>query len=324
MMNRWPLCLSLFFWAIGLALPPVSWSEERIQVLSPPDMAFVNGKLINLVCRIKKNSFDAIRVTIDNDTIQSLPDPVVRYNIRHSSLFLSEGENKVRIEGLLGQNTIEEKVITVYLRSALSQKYNRPPTAFAEYRFHISKNERTCMPCHEEKLRDGTALRSCSPCHKRIVDYKFVHGPAAVWACVACHNENSEKSKNGVPGPEVMVCRMCHTEELAAWHSEKFGHGPTVAGKCALCHNPHASDQPFLLVEEISNLCGFCHEEKMTNNHVMTGFSGRGHPMKQGSTQDGRSGISCASCHNPHAANNSNLLAKFNGSRMGFCRNCHN
>ena len=328
-MNRFLSRLSLFLWATVLALPP-AWAEDRIQVLSPPDMASVKSKRINLICRIRKNSFDTVKVMIDNDdAFRPQLEPVVRYNIRHQSLLLAEGKNRIRIQGLRAGETAEEKVFTVFLGSVLSEQFNTPPPSFAEYTFHTSKKEKICSPCHEEELRRGAQSQqvenqpACYTCHKRIVDAKFVHGPASVWACATCHKDHTGTTKNNVPDPEALVCRMCHPDEMAAWQSEEFGHGPTMVGKCALCHNPHAADENFFLVKEVNDLCGSCHEDKLTKPHVLVGYSGRGHPVKRDSTPDGKPAISCISCHNPHAANNVNLLVQFKGSRLGFCSNCH-
>ena len=328
-MKRWLLYLFLFFSTVALAINPVM-ADDRIEVVSPPDMASVSGKLINIIYKVNDDdSLDTIRVTSDYDSAHILPGPNATFNIRHSSLFLSEGENRIRIEGLKGKKVVAEKVLTVFLRSILVEEYSRIPPGFKEYTFHTSNNEKDCSFCHAEELSEDAksqqdeTLPSCYTCHKRIVDYKFVHGPASVWACATCHKENSEKIKNSVPNPEVMACQMCHTEELAAWQSEKFGHGPTLAGKCAFCHNPHASDEEFFLNRTPSDLCGYCHQDKLTNPHVITGFSEKGHPMKLDSGKNGKRGISCASCHNPHAANNVSLLKGFKKSKMEICRNCH-
>jgi len=327
-MKRFLFRLSFFLWATVLALPP-AWAEERIQVVSPPDLASVASKRINLVCRISKNSFDTVRVTIDNNTLRPQPQAVVRYNIHHQSLFLTEGKNRIKIEGVREGKTVEEKVLSVFLMSALSQQFNTPPPAYTAYAFHTRPNEKICSPCHEEELRLGAQSQqveiqpSCYTCHKSIVDDKFVHGPASVWACATCHKEDAGTIKHSVPDPEAVACRLCHPDEMTAWQSEEFGHGPTLAGKCALCHNPHAADEIFFLVKEVNDLCGSCHEDKLTKPHVIVGYSGRGHPVKRDRTQDGRPAISCVSCHNPHAANNVNLLVQFKGSRIGFCSNCH-
>ena len=330
-MNRLPLYLFLLFTTVAITTNPVM-ADDSIEILSPPDMASVGDKLINIVCRINKDSLDSIRVTSDYTKAMPLPEPVAKVNIRHTSLLLREGENRIRIKGLQAGNDVEdkEKVLTVFLRSKLIGDYNRTPPGFTDYIFHTPDNEKNCSICHAEELSKGARSQidnsrpSCYTCHKRKVESKYVHGPTAVWACDTCHTENSAQRKNGVPKPEVMVCRECHSAELDAWQSEKFGHGPTMAGECAICHNPHASDENFFLRMATSDLCGNCHRDKLLYPHVISGNSGTGHPVNKKTNKYVKGGrITCASCHNPHAEDNQYLLVGYTGDRMKFCRNCH-
>lgn len=327
-MIRWPLSFFLLVVTVAITIKPVT-ADDNIEILSPPDKAVVRGKVINIVCRIDKDSIDTISVTSDYDCAKPLPEPVARFNIIHTSLFLTEGENRIEIKGFQGGNPVEEDVLTVYLKSNLISDYGKAPSGFKEYRFHVPDNERNCSICHAEELSQDAKsqqdkdLPSCYTCHKRKIDFKYVHGPTAVWACDTCHIENAGRRKNGVPDPEVMVCSKCHSGELAAWQSEKFGHGPTLAGKCAICHNPHASDESFFLNMETSDLCGNCHMDKLLYPHVVSGISSLGHPMKLKADGKRKRNISCASCHSPHAEDNQYLLIKFTGQRMEFCRNCH-
>ena len=117
---------------------------------------------------------------------------------------------------------------------------------------------------------------------------------------------------------------VCHTEKLTEWQSEKFGHGPTMAGKCAFCHNPHASDEKYFLRKSTSDLCGYCHEDKLKNPHIVAEiFSNKGHPVKLIKGKTGRLDVSCASCHNPHAANNVYFIRGYKESKMDLCPKCH-
>lgn len=327
-MNSWLLHLALVAFFVAIVNNPVL-ADDSIVLLSPSDKALVEGKLINIIYKAKSDSIDTFRVVCDNNSAYPMPGFEGKFSIYHSSLFLKEGKNIIKIQGLLKKKVVAEKVITVFLGSKLVRQNTIPPPGFKKYTFHTPSNEKACTLCHAEELQAGALSQqnrtfpSCYTCHKRIVDYKFVHGPVAVWACAPCHKQNSEQVKNGVPDPEVIVCQMCHTEDLASWQSEKFGHGPTMAGKCVFCHDPHASNEPFFLKDETTDLCGYCHENKITNMHVVTGFSNRGHPMKQEGGKNGKRYISCASCHNPHAANNVNLLIGSDEPNMKFCRRCH-
>ena len=332
-MKRLLFHLTFFLWIVSIALPAASGAGEPIQVLSPPDLTFVKGKHINLVYRVEKDFFDGMRVTVDNDRVRSVNEHVVAYDIYHDSISLSGGINRIKIEGLRSGKAIAEKVVTVFRRSAISMHNYSPPSGFSQYTFHLPQNEETCgsSPCHGGEIgsssgdqsKQGVENSPCYRCHKRILNYNYIHGPASVWECLTCHKENSEKAKYAVPEPMAVACQMCHTTEFEKWHSEKFGHGPTMAGKCVLCHNPHASNEEFFLIREASDLCWSCHESKLKGKHVIAGFLGKGHPLKKNSKLNGGMKLSCVSCHNPHAANNINLLVGFNGSRAAFCRNCH-
>jgi predicted CXXCH cytochrome family protein len=322
------LSLFLILLTIGHGIRP-TLAEDTIDIISPLNRVWVDGKVINLVYRIEADSFDAITVTVDYSSDQVYPGIRTEDGIQHNSLFLTEGENRISIQVLKDEKVTAEKSITVFLRSSLMAEYAAPPSGFEKYTFHTSHNEIHCRLCHAEELRQGSKsqqdgeLPSCYTCHKRIVDKKYVHGPASVWACTTCHNTNSTGDKNEVPDPEVTVCRMCHADELAAWQNEKFGHGPTMAGKCVLCHNPHAANEDFFLRKSTSDLCGFCHQDKWAKPHVVSDFFKQGHPVKKVKGRDGKQDISCASCHNPHAANNVNLLIGFEKSNTDLCRRCH-
>jgi len=327
-MKRFVSGLFLFTLAINFTANPVL-AEDIIKIISPQDMVWVNGRLINLVYRIKSDSYDATIITLNSHSDQVQPGAIAKLGIHHSSLLLTGGRNRISIQVLKDKKILAKKIITVYLRSNLNEQYDTPPHRFKQYTFHTGYNEIICRPCHAEELlensksRQNEELPSCYTCHKKIIDYKYVHGPASVWTCSMCHNKNTAELKNGVPSPEITVCRMCHTEELAAWQTEKFGHGPTMAGKCAFCHNPHASDENFFLRTGTSDLCGYCHQDKLMKPHIVADFFKQGHPVKREGGKAGERTITCASCHNPHASNNVNLLIGFKESITDFCGNCH-
>lgn len=324
------LLIALSFFIISQTIATnQALAEDTIKLVSPLDMVWVDGKLINLICRIKSESFDSIMVTSNDSSDQVFYGTVAKFGIHHNSLVLSEGKNRISIQILQDNKVLVEKNLTVFLRSELTEKYANPPSGFKKYTFHIGQNEKNCKFCHAEELYEGTksmqneTLPSCYTCHKKIIDNKYVHGPASVWACATCHIKNFEEIRNKVPDPEVIVCRICHAEELDAWQSEKFGHGPTMAGKCAFCHDPHASGENFFLNMNSSDLCGYCHRDKLINPHIVADFFKQGHPVKLIGSKNGKPDISCASCHNPHATNNVNLLKGFKESKTDLCRKCH-
>ncbi len=328
-MNRWLVTLLLFFAIFAVVITPVM-AEDNLEILSPPDMASVGGRIINIVCKINQDSLDTIRVSSNYEYAEPQPvKPVAARNTLRQSLLLKEGKNKIKIQGLKAGKVVEEKVLSVFRRFSFSMDYVTPPPGFKEYFFHTPKNEEPCRLCHENELRKGAKsqqdehLPACYTCHKRIMDIEKAHGPAAVWACDQCHMESSEQRTYGVPVPAVTVCRICHTEDLGKWQSEPYGHAPTITGKCTICHDPHGSDETFFIKRESTDLCTICHADKLKYPHVITRKSGMGHPVKLGPERYFGKHFSCASCHNPHAENNPYLLVNYNGSKLEFCNNCH-
>lgn len=329
-MNRWPLTLLLFFASLIVANNPVM-AGDNLEVLSPPDKASVGGRFINIVCKINQDVLDTIKVTSNYRYAEPQPDkPVAALNVRIQGLSLQLGENMIKIQGLKEGRVVQEKVLSVFRRSSLSMDYVTPPPDFKEYIFHTPGKNKYCFLCHENELKKGAKSRkdvtmpACYTCHRRMMAVrKNFHGPAAVWACDTCHTESTEQRVNGVPDPEVNVCRTCHTEEVGMWQSETYGHGPTMTGKCTICHDPHGSDENFFLKKESTDLCGNCHADKLLYPHVISGYTGKGHPVKLDTDKYVRRHISCASCHNPHAENNHYLLVNYNGSMMDFCHSCH-
>ena len=328
-MNRRPVTLLLFFAIFAVVINPVM-AEDNLEILSPPDMASVGGRIINIVCKINLESLDTIRVTSNYEYAEPQPvEPVAALNTLRQSILLREGENKIKIEGLKEGKVVEEKVLSVFRRFSFSMDNVTTPHGFKEYFFHTPQNEAPCRSCHENELRKGAKsqqeerLPACYTCHKRIMDINKAHGPAAVWACDQCHMENSEQRTYEVPVPEVTVCEICHTEDLSKWQTETYSHAPTITGKCTTCHDPHGSDETFFLVRESTDLCSICHEDKLKYPHVITTQSGMGHPVKLDTERYVKKHLSCASCHNPHAGNNPSLLVNYNGSKLEFCNNCH-
>ena len=328
-MNRWLVTLLLFFAIFAVVINPVM-AEDNLEILSPPDMASVGGRIINIVCKINQDSLDTIRVSSNYEYAEPQPmEPVAVLNTLRQNLLLKEGENKIKIQGLKAGKVVEEKVLSVFRRFSFLKDHVAPPPGFKEYFFHTPQNEKRCLPCHENELmKGGKSLQeerfpACYTCHKRTMDVKKAHGPAAVWACDQCHMDSSEQRKYGAPVPSVTVCMICHTEAPDNWQAMPYGHAPTKSGKCTICHDPHGSDETFFIKRESTDLCSICHADKLKYPHVITTKSGKGHPVKLDSEQYVKKHLSCTSCHNPHAENNPLLLVNYNGSKLEFCNNCH-
>ncbi len=304
-------------------------AARNFTVLSPPDRAAVEGAAISVVVRIESKDSDEIRVSA-GDRRQSLTrKPGDRIFVCFEGLRLSPGPNQLRVTGLKEGKTIEEIKYQLFYRSNLSAEANSTPSGYAQYYFHTRDHEKECTSCHQLDFAGAPENPSspeqshCFICHKKMTrNYRQVHGPAAVWSCTICHELKGAGRKLATPKPDEKVCRACHENN---WKTKKFMHGPTAAGECATCHNPHASDEAYFLRLETGDLCVACHEEVASRPHVISGFSGvQGHPVRRSPDpfNPGRD-FTCASCHNPHASDYSDLLRSDNSSMSRFCQTCH-
>lgn len=99
-------------------------------------------------------------------------------------------------------------------------------------------------------------------------------------------------------GANVLQCSDCHT----AMSEKKVIHAPVSSGFCFMCHDsidsskiPHVitSSSKMGLSYEGDDLCYACHEQSdVSKNQVHQSING----------------ITCTSCHDPHASDNYKLL----------------
>lgn len=323
--------LFLLFLIGAFAASPVFAADAlpgSLTIVTPPDKSFVESGLISIVLMVKKDTADTIRITVNNKEYP-LIKKIGGYCVC-KGISLSEGHNRITVESLKEGKVIEGKKCGLFLRSDLSGTYAIAPPEYKRYYYHTEGNEQKCVPCHvmERKASDESPQNpeqsSCFICHRRKAEFKFVHGPASAWACLTCHSEKSKDRKYDVLKPTGKVCYPCHSETMDNWQARKYWHGPYSVGSCNMCHDPHASDHPFWLRKQTTDICISCHAEKASGVHVVSGFSGNGHPVR-GKRDPRHPGaeLSCVSCHNPHTSQFSELLFKDIDNRLSFCRSCH-
>jgi len=304
----------------------VQGKANPFTIALPPDHSVIDGPLVSIVI-VTDGSLETMRLRVNNIDYPILEkvDKTVCKAIK-----LAEGYNTVTLIGSKKDGTTEEQKIALFYRSALSGRYNNAPDSFRPYNFHIRDREGKCIFCHDlgqkkaNKVSQDTEQSPCFQCHKRLLESKFVHGPASVWECTTCHNSTIKGHKYRVPKPEQTICYSCHSDSAATWKAKKFVHGPFSMGMCSVCHNPHTSDNDFFLRKPTTDLCLSCHEEKASGAHVVAGITGNGHPVrnKPDPLHPGRE-LSCASCHNPHAADFVDLLFRDRSAGFEFCTSCH-
>jgi len=305
-------------------------SASQLAIVLPLDKSFVESEPVTLVLKVGQNSVDEVQVVVNGKRVPVAAKSSDRYNACYDGIHLTLGLNRIKVSGYKDGRKIEEAAAQVFFRSDLSPGDGTPPKGFRRYLFHTDANEKECTPCHElnfskaDGKQENPDRSPCYLCHKKILsDYKYVHGPAAVWSCLMCHDGKGSTPKLAVVKPVDATCANCHEK---SWDGKKYLHGPTAAGNCTTCHNPHAADKAYFLRMDAGDLCASCHEEVLTRPHVLTGFSGSSHPLRisQDPFNPGKD-FSCVSCHNPHGSDSPVFLNAYEDSMsmQHFCQSCH-
>jgi predicted CXXCH cytochrome family protein len=237
----------------------------------------------------------------------------------------------------------------------LVQKFTHPPFA--------DKSCELChAPAKDGKvvLTQKDAKTLCISCHdeqaKKIETAKVQH-PGAAGDCTDCHNPHASRTP-GLPKTDaVNNCLSCHSD-VAELAKKKVHHQPAFAQGCATCHAPHGGDNDHLLRASTPNaLCLECHGPDtkaavLASEHLVTIFNGQvrlpenyfakvprlpikyglGHPVDRHPVVDQldpadntkvRIAINCATCHQPHASAQPDLLVKDQANNTAFCDTCH-
>lgn len=315
---------------IILSSASTSWSSTgKFSIIEPPDKTLFESELMALTVKVNSSEIDAIDIKQDGTTVTIPVKKGSKFICK--TLRLKYGPNEIVVSAKAKGEIAESKKIAVFYQSDVSKKHHTHPPVFQRRPFHQKNREGICRECHTMKLAEKYPKpikpkdSICYQCHKEITAYKNVHGPAARWDCLTCHNKDSRPIKYTTPKPDRRLCFVCHKERKEVWTQKKYWHGPTATGKCTICHNPHASNNIFWLKKPIWNLCVTCHEDKASGRHVIAGFVyGSTHPTK-GWPDPARPGrkLSCASCHNPHASNSRFLFANDVLSPNSLCEMCH-
>ncbi len=256
---------------------------------------------------------------------------------------------KVLVDANAGKKDDKGKELQKDLREALASQISVfskvelftgriAPAGYAPALFHSRENESACAGCHQLEAASSAAPPKkpeeaiCYTCHRNIPTGRHIHGPAAVWSCLSCHNPDlypvkyqfaaTETGKPTGLGLTIRdTCLTCHHGVM----SGPFKHGPVAAGYCTLCHDPHASENSAWLRKSAWDLCTTCHDEKATERHVVTGSKqNAGHPTKH-KRDPARRGkrMTCVSCHEPHSADSRYLFAFGAKERFELCGFCH-
>jgi len=237
------------------------------------------------------------------------------------------GKDTIKVVGFAGGKPVAEATANIFY-------IDRPgvvaPAGYSPFVLHTSEKEELCVPCHDmnptpESLDSEAADKNpCGACHRRRLNHEYVHGPAGVFQCSYCHDAKSAPAKYAPRIEEAPLCGECHQHKIDEFKSRQYIHGPIEAGLCSVCHDSHASAHFGQLTAAVNDLCLGCHSKLSREDHVVRGFSGKGHPLEgpvDPSAPDRK--FSCIGCHDPHGGNSPAYFQRGLGSRMELCQMCH-
>jgi len=325
MTGRWRLVVCVALVAVG---PSTVRAGPVVHV--PADRSLVSGDgILHVIGEVQGAGAPGMEVRLDGDIIVAVARRVGDRAVMHAALRLAPGLNRLSIvfRGSSGRPiTMEREVFHVVplVPDAV------PPPEFARRPFHAGDAPVVCARCHRVVARaEDTApaapeQSTCFSCHAGLTRAAEVHGPTAQWACTRCHDA-AAGAAYATPEPVMPLCYACHVEQKERFYGSRYQHGPTATGRCTICHSPHGTGHRVFLKKAPWDLCTTCHVEKKSGRHVVAwGPSGQSHPTR-GRPDPARPGqeLSCASCHNPHAAPSPKLWNFKATIWLDLCRNCH-
>lgn len=282
----------------------ISADEKSIEVIAPMENHLQSELTLNVVAKVDKNSFDAIKIATPMEKIDINLSSSKSTECKNISLRF--GENRIVVSGYKNGVLVDEKKRDVYVSSQLYHQFKYPPQKYSKNYFHNDSNEKICAECHDMRVNEikGVAFvdvkkSNCYGCHKNINKEKYAHAPSANYLCTSCHSEKN-KSKYLTLQPANKSCFKCHEENEELWNNAKYHHEPLDSGDCNRCHNPHSSPYSMFVRQEVNEICMGCHKDK-----VMQAMKVKGSTC----TGDGYETI-CTKCHTPHASNQPFFLKK--------------
>ena len=189
-------------------------ASPSISVLYPKPNSLV-GNTVNLVVDPATDWSTApfLQVVVGNTEYPVIDTSTGRHALQ--GLALDAGPNTITVRVLVAvpetdkdkgkdrekektKETANKRFIQVLSRSFTV--YNREgsfaltPTQFSAQHFHSREHEGECSGCHrlEAEPKDFKQGKPdemlCYACHRQILTGRYMHGPSAVWNCLACHN----------------------------------------------------------------------------------------------------------------------------------------
>ncbi|WP_328754550.1 cytochrome c3 family protein [Geomesophilobacter sediminis] len=113
---------------------------------------------------------------------------------------------------------------------------------------HPPYAQKRCSNCHDKNTESGfvtPADELCAHCHKNFPQGEYLHGPAAVGACLKCHVPHTSDNPSLIVKPKSEICGICHVESRLAdsMHKKVISNGMY----CTDCHDPHGGSNRYFL-----------------------------------------------------------------------------
>ena len=309
-------------------------STAAISFIYPGDKTFVT-KSNYLVVKLNSTEATGVRININNieGDLFDVGGPEYRRAFRDFVIVQpvwDPGRNVVTVISYKDGKQLETASATIYYLSGRAASV--VPPEYREFVMHTVEQEKICAACHN---MNPTATQAGSPderenpcygCHKKILDARYVHGPAGTASCVYCHNLEG-LPRYAAKKREQELCIDCHGDKVEEFRKKKYLHGPIAAGMCEICHDPHGSSNRGHLRQPVNQLCLSCHGQIEKQPHVARTTVGKGHPLS-GKPDPSKSGsgrqLSCISCHQAHGGDVRYFFLNDAPSRMELCQICHN
>jgi predicted CXXCH cytochrome family protein len=288
----------------------------------------------HLVLKFNDPDITAVKITVNGLASDLLQVGTPEYRKAFLDILILKpqwdaGKNDIAVELYKGKELVDTSRGEIFY---LTRKEAAPPADYRVQRLHVPHNEKLCVDCHNmsPSADQATSLQvkenSCYGCHKRMLEVKYVHGPAGTYSCGYCHSLTAAV-KYDTPKRDIELCNECHAEKATEFRKRKYLHGPIAAGMCEVCHDPHGSNHPSQLKLPVNELCVSCHEEVRKTPHVVRTTTGGGHPVgdKPDPSAYGKGRLmSCVSCHDPHSGDVRYFFVNNAEDRMLLCQMCHN
>lgn len=168
-----------------------------------------------------------------------------------------------------------------------------------------------CAACHEEtvaKFREsihgkkGFEMRSSHAC-------ETCHGPGKAHVDAGGGKGSMKNPASMTQEEKSAICLTCHDRDTKLkWDGSTHDSRGLACQDCHSMHQPMTAEAQLKAASE-TELCFTCHKQKKSQF-----FRASHHPVREGKME-------CSSCHNPHGAQNANLIDAV--SVNDKCYECH-